>query len=377
MAHNILYLHETAMFSGAENSLLNLILNLNIEKFNAVVACPLKGPFVDRLEALGVKAYPLEFPGVRQLIGVRATVNRLRDIIRKEKIALIHSNSIRTHIYAWLAGHRLKIPVIWHQRNLIEKEIIDPDRMLSFLPDAIICNSTAIANRFIRQGSLPEKVHIIYNGVDTAIFHPHINGDGMRRKFGIAREEIVIGIASRFSKNKGHETFLRAAGKLLTEASPGREKLRFLIAGGAVFTEDMERDEALRGMTRSLGIEDKVIFTGFVKDMPEVYAMMDIFVLASEAEPCGRVIFEAMACGKPMVGTGTGGTSEIAAEWETAILVSPEDPDAMAGAIKTLLDDKDKRDMMGCLARKRVKELFGIEKNVRKTEALYQQLLKP
>ena len=376
MAYNVLYLHETAMFSGAENSLFNLILNLNIEKFNAVVACPPKGPFVDRLEALGVSIYPLEFPGVRKIVGLHATVNKLRDIIRKEKIALIHSNSIRTHIYAWLAGHALKIPIIWHQRNLIEKEIIDPDRMMSFLPDAIICNSAAIAKRFIAREGLPEKVHIIYNGVDTALFSPLIKGDEMRRKFGIGREEIVIGIASRFSKNKGHETFLSAAVKLLKEAAPGREKLRFLIAGGAVFAEDLEREQALRGLTKSLGIEDRVIFTGFVSQMQYIYAMMDIFVLASEAEPCGRVIFEAMASGKPMVLTNTGGTPEIAAEGVTAILVDPGDPDAMARAIKALLDDKEKAEAMGRLARRRAEELFGIEKNVRMTEALYGQLLK-
>ena len=264
----------------------------------------------------------------------------------------------------------------WHQRNLIEKEFIDPDRALAFIPNAIICNSAAISKRFAkRDGRLPDKVHTIYNGVDTKLFRADTSGDGIRDQLGIARDDTVIGIASRFSRNKGHEVFLSAALKLIKESAPAGLKLKFMVSGGAVFAEDTARERVLRDLVKSMGLEGAVIFAGFRKDMPEVYAAMDIFVLASDAEPCGRVLFEAMASGKPIVATGTGGTPEIVSDGSTAILVPPRDPDAMADALRTLLEDRGKAEAMGRAGRRRVEELFSVETNARRTEDLYSALV--
>ena len=372
----ILYLHETALLSGAENSLLNLVANLDKDKFEVLFACPPKGAFVDKLSSLGIKAYPVDFPSVRRLTGLRATIGKVRNIIMEDKVSLIHSNSIRTHIYAWLAGRPEKIPIVWHERNLIEREIIDPDRALASLPDAIICNSNAIAKRFIRKGRLPGKVHIIHNGVDVERFNPLIKGDGIRKRFDIGDEEIVIGIASRFNQNKGHEIFLSAASNLLKEVPGGRLKLKFLIAGGAVFEEDMNRETRLKAFAREADMGDRVIFTGFVNDMPEIYAATDIFVLASFAEPCGRVIAEAMACGKPVVGTNIGGTPEMVADGITGLLVRPGDAPAMAGAIRMLVEDKDRRLAMGREARIKAEKEFDIKAHAKKTGDLYSHILK-
>ena len=371
----ILYLHETAQLSGAENSLLNLIANLDRERFRPVFACPAAGPLVDRLSALGVTVYPVDFPQVRKIGGVYGTLNKVRDIIRKEKIEILHSNSIRTHIYAWLAARLEKIPVVWHERNLIENEIIDPDRMLAFLPDAIICNSRAIAKRFMKDGEIPEKVHAIHNGVDLEQFNSLVKGDAVRRRFGIGQEEIVIGVASRFGQNKGHETFLSAASKILEEAPSDRLRFRFLIAGGAVFKKDKYRDQYLKKLAEELNITDRVIFTGFVSDMPEIYAATDIFVIASFAEPCGRVISEAMACGKPVVGTDTGGTPEMVAEGITGFLVPPGNAVKLADAIRILIEDKNKRLAMGREARVKAEKEFDIKAHVKNTEDLYSRIL--
>lgn len=372
----ILYMHETGSLGGAENSLLNLAANLDRKKFTPIFACPADGLLAESLTSLGVKVYPMEFPRIRNIRGVRTTLKKIRKIMRDEKVGLIHSNSIRTHIYAAAAAHLEGVPVVWHQRNLIDKEVIDPDRALSFVPDAIVCNSEAIAKRFARHGRIPGNVRTIYNGVDLKLFNPMVNGDRARGEFGIAKDQIVIGIASRFSRNKGHETFLSAAAKLLKEIPGGPSKLRFLIAGGAVFAEDLEREKVLRDLCASMGLGDRAIFTGFRTEMPEVYAMMDIFVLASDAEPCGRVLFEAMASGKAIVATNTGGTPEIVSDGITAILVAPRDPDATAAAIKTLIEDPARRLAFARAGRARAEEMFGIEKNVRKTEELYSRLLK-
>lgn len=372
---NVLYLHETSVIAGAENSLIQLVKNLDPAKFKPFFILPEEGPFAVQLRECGAEVGLIDFPKIRNGIGVIRAIKLIRRFILKNKIALVHSNSIRTHVYGLISGRLSGVPIVWHERNLIEREIIDPDRMLAFLPDAIICNSNAIAKRFIKYGRAPEKVHVIHNGVDVERFNPLVKGDEVRRKFGIGQEEIVIGIASRLNQNKGHETFLSAASKLLKEAPNGRPRLRFLIAGGAVFEEDKHRERYLQKLAEELNIADRVIFTGFVSDMPKIYAAIDIFVIASFAEPCGRVVAEAMACGRPVVGTGTGGTPEMVADGVTGLLVSPGDAAAMATAIRMLIEDKSKRLAMGREARVKAEKEFDINVHAKKTEALYSRIL--
>ncbi|MCM8796416.1 MAG: glycosyltransferase [Candidatus Omnitrophica bacterium] len=371
LRYNILYLHETAQMSGAENSLFNLVKNIDKARFNPVFVCPGGGLFSDMLRRSGIKVYALNFPALRKIIGVIPTVKKLRSIMREEKTNLVHSNSIRTNIYAALSARPKGIPIIWHARNLITDEVVDLDRLFSFLADKIICNSYAISRRFLKKGKVPDKVTVIYNGVDTDIFNPRANGERIREEFNIPSESRIVGITSRFHADKGHELFFQAARLVLKEIA----NCRFLVVGGAVFNKDAWREKYLRNLVREYNIADKVIFTGFRHDMPEVYAAMDIFVLAAKAEPCGRVILEAMASGKPVVAAKTGGTPEIVVDGVTGILLDPLNPDIMAKAILNLLNNKELVSAMGGSGRQRAKRLFSIVQNVAQTEKEYFKIL--
>ena len=370
--YTILYLHEAAQVSGAENSLLNLVRMIDRNTFNPVFACPDTGPFASKISGSGVKVHPITFPAVRRMAGVASTVRRLCMIVEKEGVDLIHSNSIRTHIYAAITGKFKKIPVVWHQRNLLIDELADPDRILSFIPDRIICNSHAVAKRFVVNGRLPEKVIVIYNGVDTNIFRPRIDRGDIRRKLGIAAGEIVVGIASRFHPNKGHAVFFEAASILKASGL----YCKFLVAGDAVFENTRYMEKRLRDIVAGLGIEDRVIFAGFREDMPEVYAAMDIFVLTSEIEACARVIIEAMSSGLPVVGTDSGGTPEIIQGAVTGFMIKPRDARALADKIAYLVNNPAVAKEMGATGRRRVEEHFSIEKNARQTESAYLEILK-
>jgi glycosyltransferase involved in cell wall biosynthesis len=374
--YTILYLHETAQVSGAENSLFNLVNKIDRERFNPVFACPCPGPFPEKLAAAGIKVFPVSFPAVRLILGVWPTVNKIQQIIKGREVKLIHSNSIRTHIYASLLGRLNRIPVIWHQRNLITNEIIDPDRLFSFLPDKIICNSNAVAKRFLKRGRLSDKVQVVFNGVDTEKFNPAINADTLKEELGIAREEIVVGITSRFNLSKGHEAFFRAAKSILCDLPGVKKNLKFLVVGGAVFAEDQSREAYLRGRVEALGIKDKVVFTGFRQDMPEVYASMNIFVIVSFAEACGRVVLEAMASGKPIVATNSGGNPEMIQDGVNGFLVEPGNPGALAERIAVLVNNSMLAKQMGEAGRKMAQENFRIEKNVEHTEKIYLQLIR-
>jgi len=133
--------------------------------------------------------------------------------------------------------------------------------------------------------------------------------------------------------------------------------------------------EKLDKLAGRLGIKEKVIFTGFREDLPQVMAAMDIIVVPSAAEPFGRVIVEAMACGRPVIATNSGGAPEIVSE-ECGFLVEPEDPGGLKEKIICLLKGGNRFQQIKIAARKRAVDYFSIEKHVFEVENLYRQILK-
>ncbi len=371
---NILYLHETSAIAGAENSLINLVMHQDRSRFLPVFVLPGEGPLAQELRKIGVEVIFTEFPQVRRCAGVAGAVKRLLKTVTEKNIRIVHSNSIRTHAYAAIVGKIKSLKVVWHERNLITKEIVDPDRLFSFFADALICNSYAIAARFLKKGILPRKIKVVYNGVDTARFNPGLDKEKIRKEFGIGPKETVVAITSRFNQAKGHEIFLRAA-KTILETPAIKNKPRFLIVGDAVFSADRWRAAFLKDMARTLGISDRVIFTGFRGDMPDIYAGIDILVLATDAEACGRVILEAMACAKPVVATRSGGSPELIGDGVTGLLFEPGNQGDLAGKLEGLINDAEGAKKMGASGRKLVEEKFSIQKNVVSIENIYLELM--
>lgn len=339
-----------------------------------IIAVPSEGPFVEDIKGLGIEINFIDFPRPLDLNIFKKikTINKLISIIRSRDIDLIYSNGFRTNLYGGIAGRLTGKKIVWHARNLVTSEKIDPDRLFIFLPHRLICLTEAIRKRFYRSGIPPWKCIVIQNGVDTEEFNPETSiGEGIRLEFGISREAPVIGMTSRIVPEKGHDTFLKAA-RVVAEEFPDA---KFLIVGSHISREYSAWEEYIKELSKNIGLSDKVIFSSFRRDLPQILAAMDIFVLASCAEPSGRTHLEAMAMAKPIVATKSGGTPEIAIEEETAILIEPGDDKAMADAIISLWKNPQRRLDMGRKGRERVEKNFSIERNVRKTEKLYLQVL--
>jgi glycosyltransferase involved in cell wall biosynthesis len=133
--------------------------------------------------------------------------------------------------------------------------------------------------------------------------------------------------------------------------------------------------ETLKQEVANLGVEDSVIFTGFLSDTRVVTSLLDIVLVPSIIpEACPRTIIEAMAVGKPVIATPLGGSKELVTP-ETGILVPPEDASAIAEAVAALATDRERLQTMGKAARIRAVQLFSSEKNTALTEAVYNELL--
>ncbi len=369
-SYPILYLHHTGRFAGAENSLLHLATHLDRSRFSPLFLCPSVGEFPDRLTSRGVPVIHHEFGSNSQPIRLVQSLVEIRRVIRERQIALLHANGPQTNVPAGIAGRLLGVPVVWHARNCLRPGMVDIDRMTGFLPDRIICNSDAVRSRFL--GGLTEKKSLtILNSVDLADFAPEIRGPSLRQEFGIPVASKVLGMTGRLSREKGQQTLLEAVA-LLKGRFPD---LYVLLVGDSIFTEDEDVPRSLREMADRLGIAERVLFTGFRRDAPRLYGALDVFILATDAEACGRVLFEAMAMALPVIGTDNGGTPEIVVDGVTGLLFPYGDAAALSERIIWLLERPEEMARMGAAGRRRVEEHFTIDRYMEKTQKVYLELL--
>jgi glycosyltransferase involved in cell wall biosynthesis len=328
VAARVLYLHHVGELSGAEGSLRLLLRHLDRARIEPLFAGPARGPFVAALAADGVTTLPLAFGPLRRVGGVLRAVARLVRLVRAHRVDLLHANGPQTNVPAGLAGRLTGVPVIWHARNLIAGDMWDVDRALAPLATRIVCNADAIRRRFAGSRGCERSVTIV-NAVDTREFHPGVPRAPFRRELGLPDAAPLIGIVGRLGLGKGHEHFVAAALRLLG----GGLDAHFVVVGDPLFDEDAWRADALRRAVKDAGREDRVRFVGYRRDIPGVMRGLDVLVLASDAEPCGRVLFEGMAAGTPIVATNSGGTPEIVRDGIEGFLVPPRDAAALARAI--------------------------------------------
>jgi glycosyltransferase involved in cell wall biosynthesis len=366
----ILYLHHAGYFSGAENSLVHLVTHLDQRRFEPIFLCSGNGEFPDRLKNKGIAVIPHEFGRLRDFKRLCRSTAKILKIAGQYKIHLLHSNGPQTNIPAGLAGRILGIPVIWHARNLMKPGMVDIDRIFGLIPHKIICNSEAIRNRFLGS-KIERKTVTIINGVCLKDYDLSISSEAIRNELGIPTQAKVVGMTSRLGGDKGHVTLLEAVSKL----SRRHPHLWVLIIGSNIFKEDTWIPGFLKAKSQELGIADRVVFTGFRKDVYRLYGCMDIFILATDAEPCGRVIFEAMAMAKPVIGTNNGGTPEIVVDRVSGFLFRYGDFNELAERIALFLDNPGLIVKMGEVGRKRIEQNFTIDKYIEKTQELYSKLI--
>lgn len=214
------------------------------------------------------------------------------------------------------------------------------------------------AHNFVRAGVPEERVQVIYGGVDAErLAQPEAQAEGqrLREKLGLGDAPLLLTVA-RLVRRKGHDLVLDAMARLRAEGMD----VWYAVVG------DGPEKEVLQAKAEALGLSPWVIFTGAVADddLPCWYAACDIFVMPSRDIPgqppegLGLVYLEANAAGKPVVGARTGGVEDAIVDDETGFLVPPEDPEALAAALRRLLHDRDLAARLGDQGRQRVESQF-------------------
>lgn len=231
--------------------------------------------------------------------------------------------------------------------------------------DAVITASRATFNETTRAVEEPKKVYLIPNGIDIRRFNPNLDCSYIRKKMGIDNHTKVIFTLRGHEPQYGIEYLIRAVPILK------RNDAIFVIGGEGSLRRYHER------LAINLGIKEKTVFTGRIPraEVPYYYAMSDIVVVPSLQEAFGLVVSEALACGKPVIGTKVGGIPDQIIDGYNGFLVKPKDPKEIAEKILWLIKHPDEAKRMGINGRKIVEKKFDIDKRIDQIISLYKMLL--
>jgi glycosyltransferase involved in cell wall biosynthesis len=389
----VAFLEGSAMIGGAEVNVLSLVQRMDHKKFETLVISPFEGPLTQKVREIGgeviiVPRLPLISTSIfingRKVTNLFAILSNfisffpssliLAKFLVHKQVDVLHTNSMLAHFYGALAARLTGVPCIWHMQD-----IVDPSQAFgalrrilnltgNWLPHRIVVISEAVKRMF--SGRAKNKIRVIYNGADIKKYRPDNSGETIRKEFGIKSHENVIGIVGRIVYWKGQKEFLYAA-KGISEKIPN---CRFLIVGDGL--GDRGYLGEVKELSRKIGLQGNVVFTGFRNDVNEILAAMDIVVHASTLpEPFGLSIIEAMACGKPIVATNGGGVPEIVLDGTTGTLVPMKNAPAIERAVIEILNASKKAKSFGNAGRKRVEELFSIDCFVKNMSDQYQELV--
>jgi glycosyltransferase involved in cell wall biosynthesis len=213
-------------------------------------------------------------------------------------------------------------------------------------------------------GAPAGKIKLVHSGINTSRFKGVSPDRTLRAQFGFPSDCLLVGNIAKLAGYKDHPTLLRAA-KVVCDKLPNA---RFLIVG------EGEEKRKLESLKNELGLEGKLVFAGFRKDVPRILATLDLFVMSSHMEGLGTTVLDAMAASLPVVATHAGGIPEAVKDGKTGILVPKRQPERLAEGIISLLRDPDLRKKMGQAGAQRVDRKFSAEAMVEGNLRVYREV---
>jgi glycosyltransferase involved in cell wall biosynthesis len=222
---------------------------------------------------------------------------------------------------------------------------------------SFIAISENVKKRTIDLGARPDSVTVIYNGIHLPIIAEARRGDQFIERYNWPKESFILGITGQMTPTKGHEEVIRAVASL----SDKYPSLRLVVGGKA----NEPYFSYLNSLLIELGIQDKVVFSGWLPDVNDFFKQIDIFILSSRHdEGYGLVVAEAMSCCKPVIATCSGGVVEIVENGRTGFLIHKKNVDELISKIEIFLLNPELCFRMGQLARERIELHFNIKEKI-------------
>ena len=332
---------------GAEESLLHLACAHRTAGIELSVVFLEDGDLPARVAGEGVKVFVVPAGRLRQLGRYVQTVMQIRGLILKESPHAVLSWMTKAHIYSGMAARLCGVPPIYYQMGLPDGTVVD--RLSRWIPAAGALACSEFAARAQRR-VVGHPVVGVPLAADRAKFSSMIPAREMKARLGFAPDRPLVGIVGRLQRWKGQRVFAKAMAEVLRD----QPDCQAVIVGGV---HELEPDypEILEASIADMGLANAIRMVGAQTNVSEWMQAMDVVVHASEREPFGIVVLEAMCLGKPVVATRPGGPEEIIRDGFNGALVAYGDVSGIARTALRFLKDSEfsSRCAAGALERSR------------------------
>lgn len=354
---------------GGESHVLDLVHHLDPEKYVSVVLSFTQGPMVEILREKGITTYVIETERPFDF----TKWNKVTEILKKEKIDIVHAHGTRANSNSFYSSNKLGIPIIYtvhgwsfhpDQNRFVKILRVLSERFLAQKSDLTVCvsesNLAAAKELFL----LP-RACVIKSGVNLGKFGSDLRFNDIRAELDIKEDTILVGYVVRMTIQKDPLSLIKAISLL-----PKKVNIKFLFVGDG----DLKA-EAI-SLSKQLELETKIIFMGFRQDVPDILNAIDIYCLPSLWEGLPIGMLEAMAMKKPVIVTDIDGSKEVVINGVNGILVPPKSPTELAKALILLANDAKLRKQIGRAAAETIAKSFNINDATKRIEQIYESILK-
>ncbi len=367
----ILLLINSLAGGGAERQFIELVKRLNRDKYDISICLTVEnGVWYDELLR---ENFDIKVLNKKNKFDI-TVIFKLAKLIKEKKPDIVHCwlfYSIGISLIAsFFIRRKMKIISSIRECPLKFNFYYFLTKLLQRRIEKFIAISNFVKKKLIRDGIFSEKIVVVHNGLDIKEIEKKYSKSLLsklsKESFGLKKDDSTVGFIGRLEPVKGVEYFLMAIPYVKKEITD----IKFMVVG------EGSLKNSLKELVEKLKIENNVIFTGFRKDVYKIIKTIDILVVPSLIETLSSVSIEAGVFKKPVIATSVGGIPEVVEDGVTGLLVPSKDPERMAEAILQLLKDEDLRMKMGEAGRKKVESFFNIEQTVKKTEEIYDKLLR-
>jgi glycosyltransferase involved in cell wall biosynthesis len=363
-----MHVSSSLQHGGIEKLIYNFADRLDSKKYH-VSACALDvdGVYGDEIRRVGGQVSVLrKKPGIDPKLWPK-----LYRLFKKEKVDLVHTHNFSPLFYAAIPARLAGVKALVHTEHArtdfpdLKKRMV-AERWLSYFANRFTAVSPQVKRDLIEHEKIsPEKIQMIWNGIETVLPCVGRPPEHVRRDLNIAATVPIVGVCCRLKPQKGIHYLLEAAPAIL-QVHP---ETIFLIVG------DGDLRPSLQGLAGTLGVEKNVVFAGFRSDVYDFLATFDVYVLPSLYEGTPLGLLEAMLFSRSVVATDVGSNAEIVQNDVSGKLVEPKRPDQLSNAISSLLSNRKAREDMGRIAKDKVLGLFSLDRMIREYELLYESVL--
>ena len=304
-------------------------------------------------------------------------LRELTRMLRDRRPDIVHTHSSKAGILGRLAAKRAGVPTIIHtihgpsfgsfQGPLANLVFTSAERHAARCTTHFITVANAMTQQFLKAGiGHPDQFTRVFSGFPLEPFLSATNDINLRARYGLKRDDFVVGKIARLFKLKGHDDLIEAAPEIVRRCP----QIKFLLVGGGPWRE------RLAEKVRTMNLENHFIFTGLVSpsEIPPLVGIMDALVHLSSREGIPRALPQALAAARPVVAYDYDGASEVCLDNKTGLLIPPGDAARLTESILMLANNPELRERLGRHGQTFVKERFPVEGMVDELHALYRKL---